>query len=182
MIKPKDGEWWMVELNSGDKRVMRYWLRDGDLDAVWNVFNDESDSFIRACSDVKPLHKMTKAEEKKTRTKVVYERVDDYLFKLRDDFDKGLLYGINSDGTYWKIATSHTLAAAYKDRELYRKVEREIDWKDELESYFDGVDYLSKSDMIKSAYNGDESENDEAWDSEFIGMCHLVASLTDKPE
>lgn len=60
--EPKDGEWWMCELPTGDIKCLRYWLRDGDSDGVWNIFQDESMS-LHLGATVKPLHKMVQADE-----------------------------------------------------------------------------------------------------------------------
>ena len=62
---------------------------------------------------------------------------------------------------------------------LYRKVEREVTWQDEVN------EFIAKSDAISLNHNlgmFQAFDADSVECCEFIRMCHLVAEMTDKPE
>ena len=106
---------------------------------------------------------------KPTPTKFV--KVEESIFDLKKEFERGELYEKGSD--YTKLISESDFAFAYRENAVYRKVE--IDWRDEVKEVYDAVE-LPVGEQ-GSLYMGED------WDEqEFIKFCHLVASLTEKPE
>jgi hypothetical protein len=108
----------------------------------------------------------------KPRTKVRYVLVgDESIFSLKEDFEKGNLY----DGPiHTKVTREAHLISSWNNGILYRRVEKELTWWDELK-----VNYAFKRNDSGLIVMKDESA---FTDVNFISMCHLVASMTDKPQ
>jgi hypothetical protein len=118
------------------------------------------------------------------RTKTTYEKVE-----FKSDKEKALEFAssefyyvseIHPNQTYSKVTTLDALVSCGSN--LYRKVEREVTWKDELNDFLEECRWLEDTSEIHEVIPKPDTENGEQFDNEFIKMCHLVASLTDKPE
>lgn len=78
----------------------------------------------------------------KVPTKVDYLLVEDSIFDLQDDFEKGVLYYRSNKQTkppyqYEKIKTLHVLCncASFSNPNIYRRIEKEVDWREELKDF-----------------------------------------------
>lgn len=117
-----------------------------------------------------------------------FVKVEGSIFDLKEELERGELFTKKAWGEYVLIKEDTHLALLYEmqSREnskigIYRQVE--IDWRDELDSYLDSISSLDSNfdekvtlEFSKSKFSYNMS------DSEFVAACHLVASLTDKPE
>ncbi len=123
-----------------------------------------------------------KLDEKPKPTKFV--KVEESIFDLKEEFERGELYSSDCEGHYTQLKYKKSLyLAAHKDS-VYRQVE--TDWTDELGSFlvkkaFDGayVNNIAISDLNDNL--GSVRFDMELRFNDFIEMCHLVASLTEKP-
>ena len=135
-----------------------------DGDSVWAVNNryDAMTSQI-TISDLKPKQcKPTK-----------FVKVEESILDLKGEFERGELYSSDCEGHYTQLKCEKKLYLAAHQDSVYRKVE--IDWRDEVKEVYDAVELPSGEQG--SLYMGED------WDEqEFIKFCHLVASLTEKPE
>ncbi|AUR99175.1 hypothetical protein NVP1263B_15 [Vibrio phage 1.263.B._10N.286.51.B1] len=123
---------------------------------------------------------ITLSDLKPTPAKFV--KVEESIFDLKEEFECGELYlavGGMSEGVFFsnykyaKINSKELLCACYSENNVYRQVE--IDWRDEVKEVYDAVELPTGEQG--SLYMGED------WDEqEFIKFCHLVASLTEKPE
>ena len=111
----------------------------------------------------KKCKRLTISDFKPTRTE--YVKVTDSIFNLKSDFEKGEFY--EKVIGYHKIDSEGYLAGAWSDGNLYRKVEREITWQDEIQRLY--------PIMITA---GVVSGKRLLAESEFIEMCHKVYHLT----
>ena len=111
-------------------------------------------------------------KEKPNPTKFV--KVEESIFDLKGEFERGELYSSDCEGHYTQLKCEKKFyLAAYKDS-IYRKVE--IDWRDEV--------YAWNSSNRIGVYNPLDFKVGLLIDNcndKFIEMCHLVASLTEKP-
>lgn len=112
---------------------------------------------------MKSRKQLTISDFKPTRTE--YVKVTDSIFDLKADFEKGELY--EKDSGYCKLISESDFAFAYRENAIYRKVEREITWQDELERLYP-----------VNAINGHVSFKQLITDEQFIEMCHKVYHLT----
>lgn len=117
-------------------------------------------------------------KEKPKPTKFV--KVEESIFDLKGEFERGELYSSDCEGHYTQLKCEKKLYLAAHQDSVYRQVE--IDWRDELDSYLDSISNLDNDfdekvtlefSKSKFAYNMS--------DDEFVAACHLVASLTEKP-
>ena len=89
----------------------------------WNNYNNSRRLTI---SDLKP----------RTRTK--YERVTESIFDLRDEFERGELYCKHEHAReFTQVINTQTLAQALHGGYCFRKVEKEIDWREEVSNFVD---------------------------------------------
>ena len=108
-------------------------------------------------------------EEKPKRVEVSYVKVGapcDF-FDLKHEFRKEQLFFKNEIGKHETATTLVELVAAFDGLNLYRKVETEIDWRDELENH---------RYVLNAPYYSMRNHPDR-----FIAMCHAVAEMTDRP-
>jgi len=99
------------------------------------------------------------------RTKVEYVKCEIKVFhKLAEEYvNTELFYAI--DDQHQLITGLETLVAAYKSDIVYRKVETEITWRDEVKELFgNSYESLRVHKMI------------ECNNPKFIEMCHLVSN------
>lgn len=120
------------------------------------------------------------------RMKVEYVKVDpnedggSFWECARDFVEGGMIY-VDELGVAEPV-DNHELLFKYKTKRIYRKVEIEITWQGELKEYLENCEELNDDDsVIHDAYKVSISESCK-FNKEFIKMCHLVASMTDKPK
>ena len=138
------------------------------LDGAGNGWKSKYNSRKLTLADLKP------------RTKTEHVKVDgDSIFHLKPDFEAGELYAGTSQ--FDLITTEGDLCDAWVNGYLYRKVEREITWQDEACNFFDAYQNQDSKDL--SHWLKFKNKNGlTIMQHDFISMCHIVASLTDKPE
>ncbi|CAH9016116.1 conserved hypothetical protein [Vibrio phage 217E38-1] len=117
-------------------------------------------------------------KQKPTQTKFV--KVEESIFDLKGEFERGELFTKKAWGEYVLIKEDTHLASLYEMQShenskigIYRKVE--IDWHDEVREVYGAVELpVGEQGRLYMGKDWDEQE--------FIKFCHLVASLTEKPE
>ncbi|AUR81481.1 hypothetical protein NVP1007O_15 [Vibrio phage 1.007.O._10N.261.55.F9] len=115
---------------------------------------------------------LTLSDLKPTPTKFV--KVEESIFDLKGEFERGELYSSDCEGHYTQLKCEKKLYLAAHQDSVYRQVE--IDWRDEVNSYF------LKTKVLGIDCTIEESIETDFYNDEFISLCHLVASLTEKPE
>lgn len=140
-----------------------------------------------------PKQKIELPKPIKPRTKVEYVKVEDSIFHLQPDLVAGELYSRNADGEYEQIIGEYALTYHCATGRIYRKVETEITQQDAFQEFiFDnkiGLDIVCDSISKTNNYGeleikqGEKSYNINGITEEMLlKMCHLVESMTDKPE
>jgi hypothetical protein len=132
-------------------------------------------------------------KQAKPRTKAQYVECETLQSAL-DDFESksGIEFYCSIDGVN-RITSVKSLALAYGNDSLYRKVETEITWQDAFQEFiFDneiGLDIVCDSISKTNKYGeleikqGEKSYNINGITEEMLlKMCHLVESMTDRPE
>lgn len=116
---------------------------------------------------------------KPKQTKFV--KVEESIFDLKGEFERGELFTKLGD-TYIPLSDCEkAFASSLLASSIYRQVE--IDWLDELDSYLDSMS--SPDSIFDETVTLEFSKSKFAYnmsDNEFVSACHLVASLTEKPE
>lgn len=107
-----------------------------------------------------------------------FVKVEESIFDLKEEFEKGELYEKGSG--YTKLISESDFAFAYRENAIYRQVE--IDWRDELVSLVDSCECLDLDVHLRCFDKTPAVPYEEKLHSEFISLCHKVAELTDKPE
>lgn len=116
-------------------------------------------------------------KEKPESTKFV--KVEESIFDLKGEFERGELYSSDCEGHYTQIKCEKKFyLAAYKDS-IYRKVE--IDWRDELVSFVDSCECLNLDVHLRCFDKTPSVPYETVLHNEFIALCHKVSSLTEKP-
>ena len=100
------------------------------------------------------------------RTRTEYEKVTESIFDLRDEFERGGLYSYYMNGKHTKVTNEDDLLENYKDKNLYRKVEKDIDWRDEVHECLSGIGYHWAT-PIAEVINDDESDY-------FLELCRVA--------
>ncbi|AUS00753.1 hypothetical protein NVP1278O_18 [Vibrio phage 1.278.O._10N.286.54.E8] len=138
---------------------------------------EDSDSM----DEFKSLRFVDIKELKPKPTPTKFVKVEESIFDLKGEFERGELYSSDCEGHYTQLKCEKKLYLAAHQYSVYRQVE--IDWSDELDSYLDSISSLDSNfdekvtlDFSKSKFAYSLS------DDEFVAACHLVASLTEKPE
>lgn len=108
---------------------------------------------------------------KPTPTKFV--KVEEPIFDLKAEFERGELYSSDCECCYTQLKCKKKLYLAGYQDSIYRQVK--IDWRDEVKEVYDAVEFpVGEQGSLYMREDWDEQE--------FIKFCHLVASLTEKPE
>ena len=191
-------------VDGSDKEISRaFQERLFSLGAKWLDFNDQTVRFdsemTHICFDgsriswnsmeyaIDNYNNEIEMEDLKPKP-TKFAKVEESIFDLKGEFDRGELFTKKAWGEYVLIKEDTHLASLYEMQShenskigIYRQVE--IDWRDELDSYLDSISSLDSNfdekvtlEFSKSKFSYNMS------DSEFVAVCHLVASLTDKPE
>ena len=138
---------------------------------------EDSDSM----DEFKSLRFVDIKELKPKPTPTKFVKVEESIFDLKKEFERGELYSSDCEGHYTQLKCEKKLYLAAHQDSVYRQVE--INWRDELDIYLDSISSLDSNfdekvtlefSKSKFAYNMS--------DDEFVAACHLVASLTEKPE
>jgi hypothetical protein len=156
-----------------------YLIGNGEVDGVsGEILREKQGSSLTlggvgptAAEATEALRAMGDAVNSKPSTKAEYVKVTGSIFDLKDDFESGLL---SSDdcGDYVVTCELQLAELLYDSTEsLYRKVETEITWQDELKDKYPTIDFNRLDD-------GGGCDLGSWSTKEFIEMCHLVASLT----
>lgn len=151
------------------------WLKvDGDI--TYSLLPESVNFNVWEVCGWKAIMAKAKAipvEPKRTRTE--YEKVTESIFDLRDEFERGELYYNFGDEEWFTYRDEASLAIGFKEGNVHRKVEKEIDWHSELDSY-----------LNKPSDDGFEKElptrvritlNDIEFhltDSEYLESCRVV--------
>lgn len=139
-----------VRIPSGE---CRYICFNGDV-VSWNpkAYTIEHYNTQLTLSDLKP------------RTKVEYEKVTESIFDLKDEFESLNLY--DSDRSV--ISDVDYLAELFAEGEIYRKVERPVEWWEDALEYvvslsdddiMNEYDHLSESISIKVSMNRKQAQD-----------------------
>ncbi len=167
---PNDGEWWMVATEVGDIRVMRYWLRDGDEDAVWNVYKDESMSVLPA-PGVTPMYKMDKLPENQAaletkepkRTKVewlhVHHAESVHYFSI-EGFN---LYDEPNGSKYNELQDYINNLQDNGTSSLYRKIETPIEWWEDASEFINQTDDDNCSSIMEGKLHVNATLTQDQW-------------------
>lgn len=106
----------------------------------------------------------------KPHTRTEYEKVTESIFDLRDEFERGELYFKCSEGDWVQAVHESEVVHFLNNCALYRKIEKEIDWRDEVMKYLFENDYhnsrIETNDWveIKQSFKNDE----------FLEMCRVA--------
>lgn len=110
-------------------------------------------------------------KEKPTPTKFV--KVEDSIFDLKKEFERGELYEKGSD--YTKLISESDFAFAYRENAVYRQVE--IDWRESVIELAPGG-----YGLLKRTNGGDLSIDGHYNKEQALILANaIIASLTEKP-
>lgn len=74
----------------------------------------------------------------KPRTRTEYVKVTESIFGLRDEFERGELYHkFEHAREHSKVKNTESLSQALNNGCCYRKVEKEIDWREDVSNFVD---------------------------------------------
>lgn len=123
---------------SSEESVVAYWHNvtgDNPMVGCWFVYADQIKEECRelTLSDLKP------------RTRTEYEKVTESIFDLRDEFERGELY-FQQGGEYLPYKLEAEFAHGFMHDRIYRKVEKEIDERQEFVERASGL--VSKSHAV----------------------------------
>lgn len=174
---PSGNEFTISAISNHHKtRVKCYLLTNGEGDFIFDNGNDAFELIKKP--------KRTKIEYVKCYFSREWEAVKHYN-------EVGELFDIDCNGNHTNVndisgAWYEVVCRNYDS--LYRQVEVEIDWRDEVKSFLESCGKInggSSLDEFTYKSNSDfehiNKSNDD-YDNEFVRLCHLVADLTDKPE
>lgn len=140
------------------------------VDFEWLYTNSTEDSVELTIDDFKAKPK-TKVEYVKCEFKHAWEALKEY------QEDGNLFLSAGAVGVY--IPPNDIYQVVGNHPNLYRRIETEITWQDELEEFMSKCVHFDGANAIQDFYNGQPKI--KVLDNEFLSMCHLVVSLTDKP-
>lgn len=106
------------------------------------------------------------ALEKPKRTRTEYEKVTESIFDLRDEFERGELYA--DDKGIVRIQGFAHLGGSCQVGTIYRKVEKEIDWRDEVCDHFGDCQWFDGGTSIGNAIMSEHASG------EFLELCRVA--------
>lgn len=112
--------------------------------------------------------------KQKPPVRVEYKKVTDSIFDLRPDFEAGELY-IYRGKHHQKVTNEQELMEFGCTGDLLRRIEKPVDWRDEVKSYLDSVcDEIDDdfSGMTVSSTNWEFLFN--PGDDDFLEMCRIA--------
>lgn len=126
----------------------------------------------------------------KPRAKVEYELIKfKFSWKAVRAFEDGeALYTDENymdkpdEPSYVEVPNAIACHRCHNAQNLYRKVETEITWSELVGDILRESNLLSCNHTLGNMINNDGSKLDNHLESEFLKICHLIASMTDKPE
>lgn len=130
----------MIDYELAEKIGATHIHRNGDFYKVsyfkWMSYNTDLRYWEESMLIAAKVFDMLKPIPPK-RTRTEYEKVTESIFDLRDEFERGELYFSEwSKGeVFVQIKTEALLLGNIQADNLYRRVEKEIDWHSELDSY-----------------------------------------------
>lgn len=127
--------------------------------------------------------KITLADLKPERTKAEFVKCEfSSLSKAFEEHEKEPLHIKCVDGEFQCINDLGVLHNVNNGKDLYRKVERDVTWQDEVCEFLNEKPIRGRKLSVELIAELDDIEWDVISEPDFIGMCHLVAEMTDKPE
>lgn len=103
------------------------------------IFTDSYEEKPETAEEFQDLSDLT-LSDLKPRTKVEYKKVTESIFDLKDEFESGnLFFKADTDSEYHRVDAIKVLGLNFDKSNLYRKVERQVEWWD------DAVDYLKSN-------------------------------------
>lgn len=188
-------------VNTKDKEIKKEWYKACEYYGFNMEYCDfEWDRLDASCVSNGAVHfcdfsmitstknQLTLSDFKQKKTRTEWVKAEDELWVLENEFKNGELYSKKCNGDYNQIVTLTLLALSLVCKNLYRKVEKEIDWRVEAKDYLDKCKHLTPMCDISLCIaepKSDDKDDLKEWlelQKESIGLCHLVAELTDKPE
>lgn len=121
------------------------------------------------------MKQLTLSDFKHKKIRTEWVKAEDDLWQLEDEFKNGDLYWLSCDTTYKVITKTYTLTSFLEAGEVYRKVEKEIDWR------IEATNFIANNEAKYFDYTW-SVDGVDLTDIDFIKLCHLVVKLTDKPE
>lgn len=137
---------------------------DASTSNEWTFCDRKNLAFPKIASDAWII-----ATPPKTRTE--YVKVTESIFDLKEEFERGELYYLPNDPDNYKVIDSmHILCncAAYATPKIYRRIEKEVDWRDETANYLSGKALLMSGADYLIWENGDA----------FLEMCRIALRAT----
>jgi len=119
-----------------------------------------------------------KAVSKKMKVEYVEAKFNHAWEAVKEYQEEGDLF-CDVAGSYEVIPNAMSAHRAFNGENIYRRVETEVTWQGEL------AELISKSECISNKHNigmFSSFDSNSVECSDFIAMCHIVASMTDKPE
>lgn len=111
------------------------------------------------------------------RTNVEFVKVESGYCDLVKELRDGVLYSsVVRHDNFRQLSGIVDTLDELEAFNLYRKVEKEIDWREEV------VDMVGSGLIKRHDSSGFQIGGVYFPDNEMIAMCHLVASMTDKPK
>lgn len=155
-------------------------IRKGD---VHGSDSKSMGDFIECEFDV-ILDYINKPAEPDKKINVEYEHLTEAntdIWDLKQMLDDEVLFSKTSHGDYnpYSINAPSYMLSQFIDYGVHRRIETEVTWQSELAELINKAECISNKNNIGmfALYDSNSVEC-----SEFIAMCHLVSSMTDKPE
>lgn len=117
---------------------------------------------------VSAINKQLSPQPNLSRTE--YEKVTESIFDLKGEFERGELYFNFGDGEWFTYKDEASLAIGFKEDNVHRKIEVEIDWRDEVSDHF--VEYEISDGSGEYRIDSDD----------FLAVCRKVLRATGELE
>lgn len=144
---------------------------------VWcdEVWRSSTYSIKEAVDYLKPI-------PPKPPVRIEYEKVTESIFDLKDEFERGNLYysALSEGGEFVKITPNTSMSESYlvgnfQSNNLYRRIEKPVDWKFEVRSYLNSMQKDDDEDSVGMVvYSDDWLYKFRPNDDEFLEMCRVA--------
>lgn len=109
----------------------------------------------------------------KPRTRTEYEKVTESIFDLRDGFERGELYwwyesDCKDKSEFVEIRSEYDLSTYFAKGNIFKRVEKEIDWRVDVDNYFLKTKYLGIDCTIEEAITRSD------YCDEFLELCRVA--------
>lgn len=102
-----------------------------------------------------------------------YVKVTESIFDLKEEFERGELYFMaTTDCEYHKIDAIKVLGLNFDKKNIYRRIEKEVDWSEAVSDYFFETKWIGIDCSIE------ESIAESNYREEFLEMCRVVLRAT----